>query len=144
MADEGVSNDVIELIRHQQRFQPYEDIIKYLQGKSCRVPRNTGLKLDRFSMYEDLLCISSSNAYGKVYNRICIPPTLIRKVLETAHVVTGHGGVRRMYEHIRLYSWWKTMLKDIRKFCNLCQFSSLLVVAEASEVHHSRAVLMSK
>ena len=134
MADEEGSNDIMELIRQQHKFGPYESIISYLQGKSGTVPRNTGLKLDRFSMYEDLLCIRSSNAYGNVYNRICVPPTLVRKVLETAHVVTGHCGVRRMYEYIRLHSWWKTMLKDIKTFCNLCQICKKNKVYNAPQI----------
>ena len=42
-------------------------------------------------------------------------------MLETSHVVTGHAGVKRLYEHLKLHSWWRTMLKDVKLFCNLCE-----------------------
>ena len=40
---------------------------------------------------EELLCVSSLNAYGKLYNRICIPPDLVNDILEKAHITSGHG-----------------------------------------------------
>ena len=96
MAADDVSNDVTDLIEQQHSFKPYKDVITYLKGKSCSLPKNTGLDINRFIINEELLCISSANAYGKVFNRICIPPGLIKDTLAKAHIATGHGGVKRM------------------------------------------------
>ena len=48
-------------------------------------------------------------------------PSGIKDTLTKAHVVTGHSGVKRMCEHIKLYAWWKTLVKDVKKLCEFCQ-----------------------
>ena len=54
---------------------------------------------------EELLCISSLNAYGKLYTRICIPPDLVQNTLKNAHITTEHGGIKRMTEHLKTFAW---------------------------------------
>ena len=44
-----------------------------------------------------------------------IPPNLVNEILEKAHISTGHGGIKRVTEHIKTFAWWRTLLKDIKK-----------------------------
>ena len=100
------SNDVIDLQHKQGKYKPFSDIISYLQGKACKVPKNLGIDISRFTLNEEILCISSLNAYDKLYTRICIPPNLVQNTLKKAHINTGHGGIRRMTEHLKKFAWW--------------------------------------
>ena len=52
------SNDIILA---QGKYKPFSDIISYLQGKACKVPKNLGIDISRFMLNEQLLCISSLN-----------------------------------------------------------------------------------
>ena len=71
-------------------------------------------------LYEDILCISSVNPYDKIYTRICIPPDLVKDTLEQAHLFTGHGGIRKMMEHLKSFVWWRFLARDTKKFCKNC------------------------
>ena len=54
----------------------------FLNGKKCTIPRGVGLNIDRFLVDEEMLFFKSVNAYGKTYNRICIPPDYVMLALE--------------------------------------------------------------
>ena len=85
------------------------------------MPKKLGIDINRFMIVEELLCISSENVYGKEYHRICIPPDSVSEILEKAHITTGHGGIKRVSEHIKIFAWWRTLLKDIKNFCDNCK-----------------------
>ena len=110
-----------DIISAQGKYKPFNDVISYLQGKSCKVPKNLGIDINRFMLHEEILCISSLNAYDKLYTRICVPPSLVTNILNRAHLSTGHGGIRRMTEHLKTFAWWRFLSKDIKRYCENCQ-----------------------
>ena len=136
------SSDVIDLQHKQGKYKPFSDIISYLQGKACKVPKNLGIDISRFMLNEELLCISGLNACSKLYARICIPPDLVQDTLKKAHITTGHGGIRRMTEHLKTFAWWRFLARDTKQYCENCQickqnkvyFSSKIPILEHPEV----------
>ena len=89
------SGDIIDIQQKQRQYKQFNGIIDYLQGKTCKVPKNLGININRFMLNEELLCISSFNAYGKLYMRICIPPDLVQNILQKAHITTGYGAIKK-------------------------------------------------
>ena len=78
-----------DIILAQRKYKPFSDIISYLNGKACKVPKNLGIDISRFTLNEEILCISSLNAYGKLYTRICIPPNSVQNTLKKAMEALG-------------------------------------------------------
>ena len=85
------------------------------------MPKNNGIDINRFTLNEEILCITSLNAYDKLYTRICVPPELVKAFLHKAHTNTGHGGIRRMNEHLKTFAWWRFMGRDTKFYCENCQ-----------------------
>ena len=46
MADNDVTNDVIDLQLKQKSYKPYSDMISYLLSKSCSVPKGLGMDIN--------------------------------------------------------------------------------------------------
>ena len=134
--------DAVDIISAQGKYKPFSDTISYLQGKACKTPKNLGIDISRFTINEEILCISSLNAYDKLYTRIAIPPALVQTTLNKAHIATGHGGLRKMTEHLKTFSWWRFLCRDTKLYCENCQickqnkvyFSPKIPILEHPEV----------
>ena len=58
------------------------------------------------------------------HDKIVIPSTLKRKVLEWYHTYLLHPGLNRTEETIRQHLWWKSLREDVQahiKICDKCQ-----------------------
>ena len=58
--------------------------------------------------------------------RICAPKPIRNKLLKQVHegILSSHPGVMHMFDKLREYVWWPSMLVDITmyvKSCDKCQ-----------------------
>ena len=53
-------------------------------------------------------------------DKIIIPATLTQAVLEWVHLNYSHPGITRMVNTLQTKFFWKTLLKDVKKYCKSC------------------------
>ena len=117
--------DSTDIIVAQGKYKLFFDVTSYLQGKACKVPKIFGINNNGFNLNEEILCINSVNACDKLYTRICIPPALVQNTLQKAHLFTGHGGIRRMTEHLKPFAWWRFLSRDTKNSVISVKFASV-------------------
>lgn len=63
--------------------------------------------------------------YAAVYPRLMVPPSLRKKIVETAHVEMGHMSSQKTLDRIREAYLWPGMKADVRKYCFHCPVCSV-------------------
>jgi len=79
-----------------------------------------------FNVRNDLSILQKCLMIG---NRICVPPTLRKAVLQMLH--NGHPGIVRMKALARMYVWWPGMSEEIELFCNQCNSCAVVNIKES-------------
>ncbi|KAI6137256.1 hypothetical protein F5141DRAFT_996502 [Pisolithus sp. B1] len=46
---------------------------------------------------------------------------LCEMVIDQAHLILAHLGVKKTISYIQEFLWWDSMVKDIMQFCTLCR-----------------------
>lgn len=60
---------------------------------------------------ERLLCIPNAKIDDRAVREV---------VIAEAHRLLAHLGFRKTYDYLRSFVWWKTLLPDVRAFCDSC------------------------
>ena len=133
----GVIEEREEVIKEmQQRESEFKVIFNHLDGKplsdDVTLSERKTLNLYEFCLNSAgvLFCIDapSSRAKSRVRTRMrmCVPKPMRQTIIREAHegILSSHPGATHMYDKLREYVWWPTMLNDVVSYiktCDKCQ-----------------------
>ncbi len=133
----GIVEENVQVLKGMQsRESEFKIIREFIENKS--IPDNATfgerlfLKSYAFAYNDDdiLFCVDlpSSRTRSRVRTRMrmCVPKPLRLNILKEIHegILSSHPGVVHMYDKLREYVWWPSMLSDVVlyvKTCNKCQ-----------------------
>lgn len=90
---------------------------------------NKNKDFDHLQIYNDVLFIKEQKS--EIW-RIVIPKSLKDNIINLTHTKLGHPGVYKTTTYLKRYYYWRTMIKDVKKYilsCDLCQRVKYLTIA---------------
>jgi hypothetical protein len=121
----------------QEKEKDFSFIYKTELGMLDELPDHVHLSskevkaLNRHEFVKDkdgiLYCIEIASVNSKPSSRtafrLCVPKSLRRAAMKYTHesVLSNHPGIIHMFDSMRQYVWWPSMISDIAHYVNTCE-----------------------
>lgn len=113
--------DMEELCSMQKKDPDLIPMLEYLTDGTLpsndKIARRIILESQHYSLVDNVLHHENSG-------RMCVvvPKELRSSLIEEAHggLFAGHFGVKKVYDRLKRYTWWRGMRADIRRHCRSC------------------------